>query len=288
MSGHFPAKVLLVHPDGLLEAVEAVDKSKLQTTSIILIRPADASTSPKAADLAKNYRTLDDVIAELQTMDLPPPYKISKAEAKTRTALLMFSSGTTGLPKAVQIAHYNAISNVLQAARHWQKELPFTPYDSATRKGDVIMGTLPFFHIYGNIVNLHLSVFLGTPVAVLRKFTFDGFLEAIQRYRVSVLYVVPPMVVLLVKNDTSKYDLSSVRAGMTGAAPLTEETAAGLKRKFPSWVFGQGYGVSVLLLSEADRSDPRSRQMTETCTIVSLFNLRSPGASAGVLVSNVE
>lgn len=89
-------KVLLCHPDGLEESVAAVDKSKLRTTSIILIRPADETTHPKAAELAKNYRTLDDVIAELQTMDLPPRPRISKAEARTKTALLMFSSGTTG------------------------------------------------------------------------------------------------------------------------------------------------------------------------------------------------
>jgi len=48
------------------------------------------------------------------------------------------------------------------------------------------------------------------------------------------------MVVLLVKNDTSKYNLDSVRAGMTGAAPLTEETSLALQKKFPRWIFGQG------------------------------------------------
>lgn len=48
------------------------------------------------------------------------------------------------------------------------------------------------------------------------------------------------MVVLLVKNDTCKYNLDSVRAGMTGAAPLTEETSLALQKKFPKWIFGQG------------------------------------------------
>lgn len=48
------------------------------------------------------------------------------------------------------------------------------------------------------------------------------------------------MVVLMVKNDTSEYNLDSVRAGMTGAAPLTEETSLALQKKFPMWIFGQG------------------------------------------------
>lgn len=104
--------------------------------------------------------------------------------------------------------------------------------------------TFPLALEDGNVVTLHLSIFQATPVCVLRKFTLDGFCQAVQRHKVTVLYVVPPMVVLLVKNDISNYDLSSVRIGMTGAAPLTEETANGLSRKFPSWQFGQGYGVS--------------------------------------------
>lgn len=105
-------KVLLVHPDSLLEGIEAINKSKMPSTSIVLIRAPDSTTDPKAADVAKNYRTLDDVIAELQSQELPPKRSMTADEAKTKTAFLIFSSGTTGLPKAVQIPHFSLVANV--------------------------------------------------------------------------------------------------------------------------------------------------------------------------------
>ncbi|ORY58666.1 hypothetical protein BCR35DRAFT_355360 [Leucosporidium creatinivorum] len=268
---HNPVKVLVVHPDSLLAGIEAVDKSSLPTTSIVLIRAPDETTDPKAADLASNYRTLDDLIAELQSLDLPPTPVMTAAESKTKAAFYIFSSGTTGLPKATCISAYSVIAHVLQAASHWSATLPFTPFDPSTQTGDKVMACLPFYHIYGLVVVLHQSLFFATPVVVLRKFSLPTFLGAIERFKISILYVVPPMVVLLVKNDTSKYNLDSVRAGMTGAAPLTEETSLALQKKFPTWTFGQGYG------------------MTETCTIISLFaGKNTPGASAGRLVPSVE
>lgn len=80
------------------------------------------------------------------------------------------------------------------------------------------------YHIYGLIVSLHTSVFIGLPVVVLPRFTFAGFLDAIQRHTVSILYVVPPIVIMLVKQAlTEKYNLSSLRFAMTGAAPMTND-----------------------------------------------------------------
>lgn len=154
------------------------------------LRYADETTDPKAADLASNYRTLDDLIAELQSLDLPPKPVLTAEEAKSKTAFYIFSSGTTGLPKATCISSYSVISNVLQAAGHWVKALPFTPFNSNTEEGDKVMGCLPFYHIYGLVVVLHQSLFFATPVVVLRKFTLPNFLGAIERYKISILYVV--------------------------------------------------------------------------------------------------
>ncbi|KAM0792414.1 hypothetical protein ACM66B_005092 [Microbotryomycetes sp. NB124-2] len=271
---HNPVKILLVHPTGLLAGVEALDKSSIPSATIVLMCEPDDSTDPKAADVAKNYRTLDDLIAELQSLDLPPKKRLTDQESRTKTAFYIFSSGTTGLPKAVRIPHKALIANVLQAHAHWARTMPFTPYDSKTKKGDVVLGVLPFYHIYGLVVVIHLSLFCATPIVVMNKFTLPAFLDGIQRYRISTLYVVPPMAILLIKNDTSKYDLSSVTRLMAGAAPLTAETASAISRKFPKWTFGQGYG------------------QTETCTIVTLFDATAPGGfpggSAGMLVPSIE
>ncbi|KAK4053025.1 hypothetical protein OIV83_001759 [Microbotryomycetes sp. JL201] len=271
---HNPVKVVLVHPDSLLRGIDAVNKSSVPTASIVLICKPDESTDPKAADIANNYRTLDDLIAELQSLDLPPSKRLSEEESRTKTAFYIFSSGTTGLPKAVRIPHRALIANVLQAHAHWAKTMPFEPYDSKTKKGDVVLGALPFYHIYGLVVVIHLSLYSATPVVVMNKFSLPSLLHNIQTYRLTTLYVVPPMAIMLIKNDTSKYDLSSVTRLMAGAAPLTAETATAIERKFPSWTFGQGYG------------------QTETCTIVTLFDASVPGGfpggSAGKLVPSIE
>jgi 4-coumarate--CoA ligase len=150
----------------------------------------DESTDPKAADLASNYRTLDDLIAELQSLDLPPKPVLTAAESKSKTAFYIFSSGTTGLPKATCISAYSVIANVLQAAGHWSSALPFTPFDSSKETGDKVMGCLPFYHIYGLVVVLHQSIFFATPVVVLRKFSLPNFLSAVERHKISILYVV--------------------------------------------------------------------------------------------------
>lgn len=79
------------------------------------------------------------------------------------------------------------------------------------------MGALPFFHIYGLVVVLHLSMFLNTPVVTLNKFTLPSFLKTVEKHKVTQLYIVPPIIVQLIKNPlVDDYDLSSVRWGMTG------------------------------------------------------------------------
>lgn len=105
-------KVVLVHPDSLLEAVEAVRKTGLPPSSIVLIRAPDDTTDAKAAEAAKKYQTLDSLVAQAQSRELPKKRTMSDAESKKATAFYIFSSGTTGLPKAVQIPHYSLVSNV--------------------------------------------------------------------------------------------------------------------------------------------------------------------------------
>lgn len=76
----------------------------------------------------------------------------------------------------------------------------------------------------GLVVVLHANLFCNVPITVLNKFTVPDFLGTIQRHRLTTLYVVPPMVVLLAKHPIiEKYDLSSFKKGFCGAAPLTDE-----------------------------------------------------------------
>ncbi|BGO96306.1 hypothetical protein NBRC10512_000360 [Rhodotorula toruloides] len=272
-----PVKLIVVHPDALETTVQACEKSGVSSEMIVLIRPPTKALSPpvNAKPLAAGFPTLDDLVKGARDEPLPPKVTLKQEEMKTRLALLSFSSGTTGLPKAVRIPHYAVITNVLQASSHWQQTFPLQPYDPKEKKGDVVMACLPFYHIYGLVVILHGSLYQAAPIVVMPRFDFRQFLQAIQDHRITTLFLVPPQLIMLVKQDMVKdYDLSSVRLAMTGAAPLTNEMVAAFRAKYPHVGVGQGYG------------------MTETSTIISLLDASMPGGfpgeSAGMLVPNIE
>jgi acyl-CoA synthetase (AMP-forming)/AMP-acid ligase II len=124
-----------------------------------------------------------------------------------------------------------------------------------------VLGLLPMSHIYGLVVICHASVFRGDGVIVLPKFEFATTLRAIQDHKINTLFLVspplglapnqpnrtevPPIIILMTKNQNmlAKYDLSSVGALFSGAAPLGQETADDLQKIFPSWKIRQGYGM---------------------------------------------
>ena len=82
---------------------------------------------------------------------------------------------------------------------------------------------------------------------ILPKFELQSYLQAIQTYKIQTLYLVPPIIIQMTKNNPvcSKYDLSSVKSIFTGAAPLGAETAEDLQKLYPSWKIRQGYGTYV-------------------------------------------
>jgi acyl-CoA synthetase (AMP-forming)/AMP-acid ligase II len=143
------------------------------------------------------------------------------------------------------VSHLNVIANVAQ----------LTAVDSVDRKvlgfkTQTNLGVLPFSHIYGLTIVSLLSHYRGDQVVVLPKFDPASFLNAIQRFKIEQLCVVPPMLIHIITNreTVSKYDLSSVRFVYCGAAPLGNEVIDGILKQFPEWHIGQGYGKEDPLL----------------------------------------
>jgi len=94
---------------------------------------------------------------------------------------------------------------------------------------------------------LHLELFLGNTLVIISAFDFNKVLSYIQKYKMTKLYLVPPIVVRLVKDPTTtKYDLSSVEQITCGAAPLGSDTMAMLRSKFKGIIFKQGTSNSCL------------------------------------------
>ncbi|KAF4466254.1 4-coumarate-- ligase 7 [Fusarium albosuccineum] len=200
------------------------------------------------------FKYIEDLISEGQSLPPVSTLEWTPGQGKRQVAYLCYSSGTSGLPKAVMISHYNVIACTLQ----------LQTFESVTRRDEgietqVALGVLPFSHIYGLVVIAHLAQYRGDEVIVLQRFQLDQLLGAVQKFKIEQLCVVPPIIVQLLSNydKCQKYDLSSVRLIFSGAAPLGSETVHKLLELYPRWRISQGYGLteaspSVFHTSEAD------------------------------------
>ncbi|CAD0092001.1 unnamed protein product [Aureobasidium vineae] len=161
-------------------------------------------------------------------------YRRTKVDPEKDLAFLVYSSGTTGLPKGVMLCHKNIVANTLQVGT---AEAPLTPEDR-------ILAFLPFFHIYGLTVILHMSFYKGCRTVVMPKFDIEDFCRITQEEKITFSYVAPPVVLLLSKHPVvEKYDLSTIRMMNSGAAPLTKELVNAVYDRTKLKV-KQGYGLS--------------------------------------------
>jgi long-chain acyl-CoA synthetase len=153
----------------------------------------------------------------------------------TDLALLQYTGGTTGVSKGVMLSHTNLRANVEQV-RAW--------FPDADPGREVMMAVLPFFHVYGLTVCLLLGVRLGAALVLLPRFNLDGVLAAIDRFRPTLFPGVPTMYVAI-NNAVEKggHDLSSIKACLSGAAPLPMEVAERFER-FSGGRLVEGYGLS--------------------------------------------
>ncbi len=143
------------------------------------------------------------------------------------------SSGTTGLPKSVMLSHRAIVANVEQC-RHID---PVGP-------GDHAIATLPFFHIYGMVVIMCALLRRGACAVTMPQFDLEQYLKLSQQYRTPVAYVVPPIALALAKHPmVAQYDLSSLRAITSGAAPLGAELEKACADRLGCLV-KQGYGMT--------------------------------------------
>ncbi|KAE8355052.1 hypothetical protein BDV28DRAFT_129818 [Aspergillus coremiiformis] len=147
---------------------------------------------------------------------------LSTPEKTNRTLVLNYSSGTTGKPKGVEISHKNYCANMLQASYSFYLNPNWRKNQARARW----LCLLPMYHAMAQTIFIAAALHRGTPVYIMPKFDFIQMLEYAEKFRISDLILVPPVVVALAKHPavkSGKYDLSSIEAISSGAAPLGRE-----------------------------------------------------------------
>jgi long-chain acyl-CoA synthetase len=149
------------------------------------------------------------------------------------TAVILYTSGTTGTPKGAELTHANMQTNAAVTARAL---LAITP-------DDVVMGCLPLFHSFGQTCGLNAAVLAGACVTLMPRFDAASALQVIERDRVTVFEGVPTMYAAMLHAGAGAADTSSLRICVSGGAALPVEVLRGFAATFGAPIL-EGYGLS--------------------------------------------
>ncbi|KAK1466335.1 4-coumarate-CoA ligase 2 [Colletotrichum cuscutae] len=228
------AKVVLVHPNHLDQVLEAADKSRIPRSRVFQFSEVENPVKHGVPD----WRQMIGTPAQANSYQWP---ELSAEESTSTVATINYSSDTTGLPKGVCVSHHNLIANVEQTIymRYAEK-----PYSFENRPRERWIGFLPLYHAYGQLYAVLMAMKLDVPIYIMKEFRYEDFLFAIGKYKITNLQVAPPILVMLSKRpETARYDLSSVKDMLCGAAPLSRELQNECQRRF-SVQINQGWGMT--------------------------------------------
>ena len=218
---------------------------------------AEAQAGAKLADAEA---ILIEPAGFLELLGSAAPVADTVDRAGSDTAVILYTSGTTGQPKGAELTHDNLTRNV---------EVGLGLLNATS--DDVVFGGLPLFHVFGQTCGLNAAVSAGSCLTLLPRFDPTKTLEILQRDNVTIFQGVPTMYVALVNHpNRADYDLSALRVCASGGAAMPVEVMTSFEKAFGCVVL-EGYGLS------------------ETSPIAS-FNLperRRPG-SIGTPVPGVE
>lgn len=213
------AKAVMVGPTGRRSFAD-IDRTEVPSLHLVIRSSGDESDLPGSVDLDSLLAAQPAPLVDRDPDDL---------------AVLMFTSGTAGFPKAAMLSHGNLLANLDQMQRH--------PHRSQTAD-DVSLGVLPFFHIFGLNVVLGLALQSGGSVLTIERFDPESALEAIAKHGVTMIAGAPAMWSGWAHLPGAAPDaFSTVRVAGSGASKLDEAVRATMLERFGLEV-KEGYGLT--------------------------------------------
>jgi len=158
-------------------------------------------------------------------------------DPKKDIAILQYTGGTTGLPKAAMLTHANVYGNAHQAMLHFPQTQP---------GAEVMLGVLPLFHVFAMTVCMNFSILAGALMVLLPRFEIDKVLTTIEKKRPTFFPAVPTMFIALNNHAdviSKKRDLSSINFCISGGAALPREVQETFER-LSGCKIAEGYGLS--------------------------------------------
>ncbi|OLN85890.1 4-coumarate-CoA ligase-like protein 2 [Colletotrichum chlorophyti] len=232
----------MVAAEGSLDIALDAAKEVSMPASKVFVFDTTIPGSPKpekpARGGARHWTELIAAKAQAERFEWVEP-----ADARTATCCLNYSSGTTGVPKGVEISHYSYVANGAGVVKVSSLE----KNHEASLARSVGLCFLPLYHAYAQTYFVANFAKQGIPVYIMPVFDFVKMLIHIQRYRVTQLVAVPPILVALAKHPvTAKFDLSSLENVGSGAAPLASDVARQTERilKKDDLIVRQGWGMT--------------------------------------------
>lgn len=220
--------------------------------------------APELRHIILTGKTAPDNALSYEDILMPEPDRLDLVETDNDdTAVMIYTAGTTGNPKGVMLSHYNWYTHVtgyydvvLLDAWGLSVRGPVREQDGGqgkkeTREGEIFgvsrdrvsLITLPLFHGYG-VFALNLEFLTGGKLVVINRWDPEEAMKCIDTYRVTDFRGVPTMYIQILNHPAiSKYDLSSLKTCICGAAPMPLEVARQWREKFGIDIW-EGYGLS--------------------------------------------
>lgn len=237
---------LLEHSDSYGVIVSEESAKKFDTS--VLFQSLHKVIYMESIDSA-NDKILDTKTLEVQASSImDETLEEYKAQTKFDDILMfLYTSGTTGRPKAVMSVHYRVLNNILVHLKNFK-------YDET----DKILSALPLYHVMGCLFTAVLTFMTGASLVLIKKFKTENVLDIIQKYGVTSFHGVPTMYQFML-NYCKNYDVTSLRKGMIAGAYCAPETIKDIQKKlhirylFPCYGQSEGIGFTQIRMTDSDQ-----------------------------------